>query len=140
MLAGLWLLSTLPGRVYLCLDGHFNDDYHAYILVSEDYGASWRRITDGLPETSVHRVREHPANPNVLVAGLENGVYATFDRGAHWVTLDANMPPVPVYDLVFQEHSDALVLGTHGRGIWILDDAEPLAEITADLLWGPRIL
>ena len=134
--SGIAASKYAAGRVYVSFDGHFNDDYHAYIFVSEDYGANWRRISDGLPETSVHRVREHPANPNVLVAGLENGVYASFDRGAHWVNLDSNMPPVPVYDLVFQERSDALILGTHGRGIWILDHAEPLAEITADLMGG----
>jgi hypothetical protein len=114
-ISGMVASKYSAGRVYVAVDGHFNDDYHAYILVSEDYGVSWRRITDGLPETSAHRVREHPANPNVLVAGLESGVYATFDRGAHWVNLDANMPPVPVYDLLFQERSDALILGTHWR-------------------------
>jgi hypothetical protein len=94
---------------------------------------------EGLPETSVHRLREHPTNPNVLVAGLETGVFASFDRGAHWTTLDNNLPPVPVYDLVYQERDNALVLGTHGRGIWILDHAEPLAEITADLDGRPAI-
>ena len=135
-ISGIVASKYSAGRVYVVVDGHFNDDYHPYILVSEDYGVSWRRITDGLPETSAHRVREHPANPNVLIAGLESGVYATFDRGAHWVNLDANMPPVPVYDLVFQERSDALILGTHGRGIWILDHAGPLAGITAGLMAG----
>jgi hypothetical protein len=91
---------------------------------------------EGLPQTSVHRLREHPTNPNVLVAGLEMGVFASFDRGAHWTTLDTNLPPVPVYDLVYQERENALVLGTHGRGIWILDHAEPLAQITSELLGG----
>jgi hypothetical protein len=123
----------VPGRVYVTLDGHFDDDYHAYIYVSEDFGKTWRTITDGLPETSVHRIREHPSNPNVLVAGLETGVFASFDRGGHWTNLDNNLPPAPVYDLVFQERDGALVLGTHGRGIWIMDHAEPLGEITPDL-------
>ena len=62
------------------------------------------------------------------------GAYATFDRGAHWVTLDTNLPPVPVYDLVFQERDQALVLGTHGRSIWVLDHIEPLAELTPQAL------
>jgi photosystem II stability/assembly factor-like uncharacterized protein len=128
-ISGIVASKYVAGRVYVSMDGHFEDDYRAYIFVSEDFGKSWRAITDGLPEASVHRVREHPTNPNVLVAG----VFATFDRGGHWMNLDRNLPPVPVYDLVFQERDGALVLGTHGRGIWIMDHAEPLGEITPDL-------
>ncbi|HEX3742819.1 MAG TPA: hypothetical protein VHW09_02775 [Bryobacteraceae bacterium] len=133
-ISGIVASQYVAGRVYVTADGHFNDDYHAYVFVSEDYGASWRRISDGLPETSVHRLREHPSNPNLLVAGLETGVFASFDRGAHWAPLDNNMPPVPVYDLVFQQRDHALVLGTHGRGVWILDHAQPLGELTGDVL------
>ena len=120
------------GRVYLTADGHFNDDYHPYIYASDDYGQTWRSIVNGLPQTSVHRLRESPANPDFLVAGLEAGVYATFDRGAHWMPLGEGLPPVPVYDLVFQERDSALVAGTHGRGIWILDHVGPLAELGAE--------
>jgi photosystem II stability/assembly factor-like uncharacterized protein len=134
--SGIVASKYAAGRVYVTVDGHFNDDYHPYIFVSEDYGTTWSRIADGLPETSVHRLREHPANPNLLVAGLETGVYASFDRGAHWTTLDTNLPPAPVYDLVYQERDNALVVGTHGRGIWILDHAEPLAQITPEVLAG----
>ena len=124
------------GRVYVTVDGHFNDDYRPYVYVSEDYGRSWRSIVEGLPLTSVHRLREHPSNPNFLVAGLETGAYATFDRGAHWTTLGGNLPPAPVYDLVFQESQGALVLGTHGRSIWVLDHAEPLAQLTSEVTKG----
>lgn len=124
------------GRVYATVDGHFNDDYRPYVYVSEDYGHSWRSIVEGLPLTSVHRLREHPSNPNFLVAGLETGAYATFDRGAHWTTLGGNLPPAPVYDLVFQESQGALVLGTHGRSIWVLDHAEPLAQLTSEAAKG----
>ncbi len=123
------------GRVYLTVDGHFNDDYHPYIFVSEDFGRSWRAIADGLPQASVHRVREHPVNPDFLVAGLEAGAYASFDRGAHWIAL-GDLPPVPVYDLQFQERDQALVLGTHGRGIWVLDHIEPLAALSSALAGG----
>jgi len=117
------------GRVYLTVDGHFNDDYHPYIYASEDYGQTWRAIANGLPQSSVHRLRESPGNPDFLVAGLETGVYASFDRGAHWIPLGAGLPPVPVYDLVFQERDHALVAGTHGRSLWVLDHVEPLAEL-----------
>ena len=110
-ISGIVASKYTASRVYLTVDGHFNDDYNPYVFVSEDYGKTWRAIADGLPKTSVHRIREHPANANLLVVAMEQGVYATFDRGAHWTTLDTNLPPVPVYDLAFQERSNALVLG-----------------------------
>jgi photosystem II stability/assembly factor-like uncharacterized protein len=139
-ISGLVASKYSAGRVYVTVDGHFNDDYRPYIFVSEDYGKTWRGIAGGLPRTSVHRLREHPVNPNLLVAGLEKGVYASFDRGANWTSLGANLPPVPVYDLVFQERDNALVLGTHGRGIWILDHIEPLAGMTPEVLGGSGYL
>jgi hypothetical protein len=139
-ISGIVASKYAAGRVYLTVDGHFNDDYHPYVFMSEDYGRTWRSIVDGLPQTSVHRLREHPSNPNLLVAGLETGVYASFDRGAHWTNLGTNLPLVPVYDLVYQERDGALVLGTHGRGIWILDHAEPLARITPEVLSGSGFL
>jgi hypothetical protein len=132
-ISGIVASKYAAGRVYLTVDGHSNDDYHAYVFVSEDFGQTWRAITAGLPETSVHRVREHPSKAELLAVGTELGAYATFDRGQHWTSLNTNLPPVPVYDLLFQEKSHALVLGTHGRGIWVLDHVEPLAEITPEM-------
>jgi len=132
-ISGIAASKYAAGRVYLTVDGHFNDDYHPYVFVSEDYGETWRSISAGLPETSVHRIREHPSQAGLLVVGTEMGVYATFDRGEHWTSLNTNLPPVPVYDLLFQEKSNALVLGTHGRGIWVLDDDQPLAEMTSEI-------
>jgi len=133
---GIVASKFAAGRVYLTADGHFDDDYHPYVFVSEDFGKTWSAIVSGLPKTSVHRIREHPANPNFLVVGMEAGAYASFDRGAHWTTLGPNLPPVPVYDLVFQESEHALVLGTHGRSIWVLDHVEPLAQLTPEVLNG----
>lgn len=134
--SGIVASKYSAGRVYLTVDGHFNDDYRPYVFVSENYGKTWTPIANGLPQTSVHRIREHPDNPNFLVAGLEMGAYATFDRGAHWVALGSSLPPVPVYDLQFQEGSQALVLGTHGRSIYVLDEIGPLARITPEILSG----
>jgi photosystem II stability/assembly factor-like uncharacterized protein len=132
-ISGIVPSKHAAGRVYLTADGHYNDDYHAYVFVSEDYGQTWRAITAGLPGASVHRLREHPSKAELLVAGTEEGVYATFDRGGRWTSLNTNFPPVPVYDLLFQATSNALVLGTHGRGIWVLDHDEPLTEITPEM-------
>jgi photosystem II stability/assembly factor-like uncharacterized protein len=139
-ISGIVASKFAAGRVYLTVDGHFNDDYHPYVFVSEDFGQNWRAIVDGLPMTSVHRIREHPANPNFLVAGLEMGAFATFDRGAHWTKLGASFPPVPVYDLAFQERAGALVAGTHGRSIWVLDHIESLSQLTPEVLGGGAFL
>ncbi len=130
-ISGIVASKFAAGRVYLTVDGHFNDDYHPYVFASDDYGKTWHAIVEGLPQSSVHRLREYPGNPDFLVTGLETGIYATFDRGAHWMPLGEGLPPVPVYDLVFQEHDHALVAGTHGRGIWILDHIGPLGELGA---------
>jgi len=132
-ISGIVASKYAAARAYLTVDGHFNDDYRAYVFVTEDYGQTWRAITGGLPQTSVHRIREHPAKADLLVIGTETGVYATFDRGAHWTSLNTNLPPVPVYDLLFQERAHALVLGTHGRGIWVLDHAEPLTQLASEI-------
>src|SRR5262249_41668666 len=80
-ISGIAASRFAAGRVYLTVDGHFDDDYHPYIFVSENYGQTWKAITGGLPQSSVHRIREHPANPDFLVAALETGVYGSFDRG-----------------------------------------------------------
>ncbi len=135
-ISGIEASRFAAGRVYVTVDGHFNDDYHAYIFSSEDFGHTWRAMGAGLPEASTHVIREHPANPDFLVAGLETGAWATFDRGAHWTRLGTSLPPVPVYDLLFQQSTGALVLGTHGRGIWVLDNAPALAGLTPDVVGG----
>jgi photosystem II stability/assembly factor-like uncharacterized protein len=130
--SGIEASRFAKGRVYATFDNHFNDDYHPYVYVSQDYGQTWKKITSGLPETAVHRIRENPRDANFLVAGLEEGVYASWDGGAHWTSLTTNFPPVPVYDLVWARGGRSLVLGTHGRGIWILDHTAPLLGLGAE--------
>ncbi len=135
-ISGIVPSKHAAGRVYLTADGHFDDDYRPYVFVSENYGQSWRPIVSGLPRASVHRIREHPSNPAVLAVGTEMGLYCTIDRGANWTTLGDNLPTAPVYDLLFQEKSNALVAGTHGRGIWVLDRVEALAHLTPEIVSG----
>jgi photosystem II stability/assembly factor-like uncharacterized protein len=134
--SGIVASKYSAGRVYLTVDGHFDDRYDPYVFVSENYGQSWRAIGAGLPRASVHRIREHPTNANLLVVGTEKGLYASFDRGGRWTTLGTNLPPVPVYDLLFQERTGALVAGTHGRSIWVLDHTEALAQIAPEMSNG----
>jgi photosystem II stability/assembly factor-like uncharacterized protein len=131
-----------PGRIYATFDGHYSDDYHPYVYVSEDYGQSWRAIVAGLPETGINRIREHPSDPHFLVLAHEKGVHFSTDNGQTWMALSlaTNFPPVPSDDLVIHPRDNALVIGTHGRGIWILDDVGPLQLLSAETLQSDAAL
>ncbi len=120
------------GRVYATFDGHYNDDYKPYVYVSDDYGKTWRAIVSGLPSTGVNRIREHPSDPHFLVLGHEKGVHFSTDEGRTWTALSrlTNFPTVSADDLVIHPRDNALVIGTHGRGIWILDDVGVLQVLT----------
>ncbi|MCH8939228.1 MAG: hypothetical protein IH966_07380, partial [Gemmatimonadetes bacterium] len=123
------------GTVYATFDGHRNDDYAPYVYVSEDYGRNWRAITKGLPDGwSVNVVTEHPRTGNLLFLGNEIGVYFSIDRGQNWVRLKNDLPTVPVDDIVVHPRENDLVLGTHGRGVWIVADISPLEELTPEVL------
>ncbi|MBI2761860.1 MAG: glycosyl hydrolase [Chloroflexi bacterium] len=109
------------------------DDTQPLLFKTTDYGASWARITDGIPAHDFTRViRADPARPGLLYAGTETGLYVSFDDGASWQRFDSNLPVVPVYDL--QVKGNELVAGTHGRSFWILDDLTPLRELSEDIL------
>lgn len=120
------------GRVYASFDAHNDDDYRPYLYVSEDYGVSWQSISSDLPDWSINVVREHHLSPNLLFLGNEVGVYVSFDRGNNWQPLKGNFPTVPVDDIAIQPRENDLIVGTHGRSIWILHDLSPLQEIAED--------
>ncbi len=123
------------GRVYATFDGHRNDDYAPYAYVSEDDGRRWRPIVSGLPDGwSVNVIVEHHRNPNLLFIGNEIGVYLSVDRGTTWVRLEGNLPTVPVDDIVIHPRDNDLILGTHGRSIWILPNITPLEQLTPEVL------
>ena len=109
-------------RAYVSLDGHWDDDYAPYIFVTEDLGASWRSVGDRMGSATVNVIREHHLNPSVLIAGTEDGVFASTNRGGRWGRLGSGMPAVPVDDIEIHPRDNDVVAGTHGRGIWILDD------------------
>ncbi|MGB6247517.1 MAG: hypothetical protein WBF54_00295 [Terriglobales bacterium] len=112
---------------YVAVDRHQLDDLAPYIYKTTDYGATWTRITTGIPDGSfVRAVREDPRKKGLLYSGTERGVFVSFDDGAHWRSLQINLPITPVHDLVVK--NDDLVLATHGRAFWILDDVSPLRE------------
>jgi photosystem II stability/assembly factor-like uncharacterized protein len=107
------------------------DDLHPEIYRTRDGGAHWQRIDSRIPANEpVNTVREDPERRGLLFAGTERGVYVSFDDGARWQSLRANLPPTSIRDLVV--HGDDLVIGTHGRSFWILDDIEPLREDVSD--------
>jgi photosystem II stability/assembly factor-like uncharacterized protein len=123
------------GRVYATFDGHRNDDFKPYVFVSDDFGQRWRPLVQGLPDGwSVNIIAEHPRNQNLLFVGNEVGVYFSIDQGGNWTRLKNNLPTVPVDDIIVHSRENDLVIGTHGRGIWIMDDITPLEELSQDVL------
>jgi len=117
---------------YIAVDCHELDDFRPYIYKTENYGKSWKKITNGLPNnTFVRVVREDPEREGLLYAGTETGVFVSFDDGLNWQSLQLNLPVVPIHNLVVKE--DDLVVGTHGRSFWILDDLTPLHQITGEV-------
>ncbi|MGA8153487.1 MAG: hypothetical protein WB952_21225 [Terriglobales bacterium] len=116
-----------PAEAYAAVDRHRLDDRTPYLYRTRDYGTSWQPITDGLQAPSfVRAVREDPQRRGLLFAGTEFGVYVSFDDGDHWQSLQLNLPVTSVHDLVL--HGDDLVIATHGRSFWILDDITPLRQ------------
>ncbi len=107
-----------------------------HIFATNDYGESWKAIRNGIPDSagSVHVMREHPRNQNLLFAGLEFGLWVSWDRGANWTALRNNFPTVPVDDIEIQARENDLVLATHGRSIWIFDDVTPIEKMDASVL------
>ncbi len=122
------------GTVYAAFDGHRNDDFKPYVYVSEDYGERWRPIVEGLPDWSVNTIVQHLRVPNLLFLGNEIGVYFSIDRGENWVRLKNNLPTVPVDDIIVHPRENDLVIGTHGRGIWIMADITPLEQLSSEVL------
>jgi len=121
---------------YVAVDGHRSDDMDPLILMTTDAGTTWTDITGDLPKgASVQVVREDLLSSNVLYCGTERAAYVTIDRGTHWVKLNGkSLPTVAVDDLVMHPRERDIVAGTHGRSIYILDDASPLSQLTPDVL------
>ncbi len=124
------------GTVYATFDWHNTDDYKTNFYIITDYGQTSRWLAAGLPETTINRIREHPSDPHFLVLAHEKGVHVSNDGGATWIplSLTTNLPNVPTDDAIIHPRDNALIVGTHGRGIWILDDVGPLQLLTSQTL------
>ena len=121
-----------PATAYLAATRYKLDDPRPMLYKTNDYGRTWTEISTGIPDHDYTRViREDPARKGMLYAGTETGVYVSFDDGASWRSLQANLPSVPVYDLQVKETE--LVAATHGRSFWILDDVTQLHQIADDV-------
>jgi hypothetical protein len=115
--------------VYAAINRFRLDDLKPHIYRTHDGGKTWKEIVAGLPDGPVNTVREDPVRKGLLLAGTELAVYVSFDDGDRWQPLRQNMPATSIRDLVI--HENDLVVGTHGRGFWILDDMAPLRELSA---------
>jgi len=119
-----------PNGAYAAVNTLRLDDLRPHIYRTRDGGQSWTHVTEGIPDnTIVNVVREDPQRQGLLFAGTEQTVYVSFDDGDHWQSLRIDLPPTSIRDLVIKD--DDIVVGTHGRGFWILDDITPLRQISA---------
>ncbi len=127
---------TSAGLAYCAFDRHMLDDYHPYIYRTTDFGLTWIDLTGNLPDNAhVWVVREDPKNPRILYAGTELGLFVTFNRGEEWIKLHMqNLPVVAVHDILVHPRDNDLILGTHGRSLWILDGISFLQEIAPEQL------
>ena len=120
------------GKAYISVDLHQMADFDPYIFVTENYGKSWKKITNGIPKSYssfVHVIKEDYYDSSVLFAGTDNGLYYSVNDGNNWNRLKNNLPPAPVYWISLQKRFDDMVVGTYGRGIYIMDDISPIREL-----------
>lgn len=131
-----------PAAAYVAANRYKLDDFTPYLFKTSDYGASWTRITNGLPENVFCRaIREDPTRRGLLYCGTETGLFVSFDDGGTWEPLRGNLPVVPIHDLVVKEPEGDLALATHGRSFWVLDHLGPVRALHADqsaMLVKPR--
>ncbi len=129
---------TNANTAYAAVNSIRLDDMHPHIYKTTDGGKTWTEIVNGLPNDPINVVKEDPLRKGLLFAGSERAVYVSFDDGANWQSLRLNMPATSIRDLVIKD--DDLVIGTHGRSFWILDDITPLRQINNQLANQPTVL
>ncbi len=127
---------TNARTAYVSFDRHMFDDFRPYIFKTTDGGRHWSSIAGNLPAKAyVQVVREDPKNPNLIYAGTEIGLFASYNGGREWVALNLkNLPNVSVHDIVVHPRENDLILATHGRSVWIYDDAAPIQQLTSAIL------
>jgi photosystem II stability/assembly factor-like uncharacterized protein len=121
------------GRVYVIFDGHRNDDDEPHVLVSEDFGETWKSLRANLPAGSARVLREDVTNPNLLYLGTEFAIWTTVNRGREWIKLNNNLPTVAIHEIAVHPTAGEIVAATHGRSLWVLD-VMPLRQMTPEVL------
>lgn len=135
----LWVSRVEPSHFdaaacYVTFDGHRSDVFQPFVFRTSDFGETWENITTDLPPGHcTHVIREDPINPQLLFLGTEFGAFTSLNGGRNWKPLMNNLPTVAVHDLLIHPSGD-LIAGTHGRGVWILDDITPLQQLTPEVL------
>ncbi|MCL6624438.1 MAG: hypothetical protein K6T17_07475, partial [Fimbriimonadales bacterium] len=122
--------------VYVAQNGYRQDDFAPYLWKSADYGSTWVNIARGLPHEPINVVREDPKVPGILYVGTDVGVFVSLDDGATWEVLAGDLPHVPVHDLVIHPRDADLVLGTHGRSVFVAD-VEYIQALTKEIRSKP---
>ncbi|MFN8057915.1 MAG: hypothetical protein U0Q12_02035 [Vicinamibacterales bacterium] len=117
------------GTVYATFNHHREDDYDPYVLVSADYGATWRSLAANLPKgQAVNCITEDHRNGSVLYVGTEFGLFVSLDKGGSWARVKSGLPTVPIDEITLHSRDNDMILATHGRGVWILDDLTPIQQ------------
>lgn len=126
---------TAEGTLFVAFDGHKDNDFKPYVVRSDDYGESWRNVTGDLPEFgSTRSITVHPRNGELVFTGTDFGVYFSRDGGEHWLALNSGLPTNSVQGIVVHPRENDLVVGTHGRGFWVLDELSLLASLSPDVV------
>ena len=118
------------GTCYVSFDGHRTDDHKPYVFVTRDFGQSWTSIAANLPEGNVNVIKEDPKNRNLLYLGTEYAFYISMTGGKDWKRFMTGLPTVRIDDILVHPRDNDLIVGTHGRSIWIIDDITPLQQMT----------
>ncbi len=131
-------VAGAPGTAYVAFDNHRRGDFKPYVVRTTDFGATWTPIWAGLPEDgSVRTVDVYPGHPNVVFAGTEHALWVSTDAGDHWVQPASNLPTTLYMDVQFDQRTGDVVVATHGRSLWILDDGTPIGEWSSKLAGDP---
>ena len=131
------------GTCYMTVDFHQVNSRDPYIYKTTDYGKTWTFLGGDIPKTVFsycHWVHEDPVRKGMLFVGTENAIYVSFNDGKNWLPIQNNLPHAPVHHMVVQQHFNDLVVGTYGRGFWIMDDITPLQQLTDEVLKSDAFL
>ncbi len=129
----VWASSHKEGTVYVSLNGYRWDDFSPYLFVSEDYGTTWKSISSDLPMEAINVVKDDPKNENILYVGTDHGLYISLNKGTSFMLVDNGLPAVAVHDVVVHPRENELVVGTHGRSIYIGNIA-PIQALETNIL------